>query len=76
MGETRVVVNPENKVASYSGEAVALDVKVVGENPQIAAELRALKLAIGDKPAPAGEDSGKSGETGAMKSGDGAAGTQ
>jgi 2',3'-cyclic-nucleotide 2'-phosphodiesterase (5'-nucleotidase family) len=76
MGETRMVVTPENKVASYSGEAVALDVKVVGENAQIAAELRALKLAIGDKPVPAGEGSGKSGESGATKSGDGAAGTQ
>jgi 2',3'-cyclic-nucleotide 2'-phosphodiesterase (5'-nucleotidase family) len=65
MGETRVVVNPENKVVSYSGEAVALDVKVVGEDPKIAAELRALKLAIGDKPAadaPAGKSDGAAGK--------------
>jgi len=71
LGETRMVVNPENKVVSYSGEAVALDVKVVGEDPKISAELRALKLAIGDKP---GTPAGKSGE-GAAGKGDEAAGS-
>jgi 2',3'-cyclic-nucleotide 2'-phosphodiesterase (5'-nucleotidase family) len=76
MGETRMVVNPANKVVSYSGEAVALDVKVVGENPKIAAELRALKLAIGDPKAqaPATGAAGKDGEGAAGKDGEGVSG--
>lgn len=75
LGETRIVVTPENKIASYSGEAVTLDVKVVGENPKLAAELRALKLAIGTSPAAAGEGA-KSGEGGAVKNGDGTTGLE
>lgn len=75
MGETRMVVTPENKIASYAGEAVTLDVKVVGENPKLAAELRALKLAISEQPAATGEGP-KNGESGAIKGGDGAAGTE
>ena len=75
LGETRMVITPENKLASYSGEAVTLDVKVVGENPKLAAELRALKIAIGDKPAAAGEGQ-KNGESGGTKGGEGAAGTE
>jgi 2',3'-cyclic-nucleotide 2'-phosphodiesterase (5'-nucleotidase family) len=70
VGETKMVINPENKVVSYSGEAVALDVKVVGENDKIASELKALKLAIGDDKTqtPAGGANAKEGE--------GAAGTE
>lgn len=52
MGETKIVVSPENKVVSYSGEAVALDVKVIGEEPKIAAELSALKKALGKPETP------------------------
>jgi 5'-nucleotidase len=52
LGETRVVLSPENKVVSYSGEAVALDVKKIGEEPRIAAELKALKKALGKPETP------------------------
>jgi hypothetical protein len=47
MGETKIVLSPENKVVSYSGEAVALDVKKIGEEPRIATELAALRKVIG-----------------------------
>ncbi len=52
MGETKIVLSPENKIVSYSGEAVALDVKTIPEEPKIATELAALKKALG-KPATA-----------------------
>jgi 2',3'-cyclic-nucleotide 2'-phosphodiesterase (5'-nucleotidase family) len=63
LGETRIVVNPENKVVSYSGQAVELDVKKISENPAIAEELKVIKELIKkDKAAkapgaPAGETS-------------------
>ena len=46
IGQTRIVINPESKVVSYSGEAVALEVKSINENPVLAAERRELKLAL------------------------------
>jgi 2',3'-cyclic-nucleotide 2'-phosphodiesterase (5'-nucleotidase family) len=46
IGEAKIVVNPENKIVSYSGETVALDVKVVKENPAIAAQRAALKKVL------------------------------
>jgi 2',3'-cyclic-nucleotide 2'-phosphodiesterase (5'-nucleotidase family) len=46
LGETRIVVNPENKVVSYSGQAVELDVKKISENAAIAAELKVVKELI------------------------------
>jgi len=55
MGETKIVLSPENKVVSYSGEAVALDVKKIGEEPRIAAELKALKKVLGKPETPPAE---------------------
>jgi 2',3'-cyclic-nucleotide 2'-phosphodiesterase (5'-nucleotidase family) len=46
LGDTRIVVNPENKVVSYSGQAVELDVKKISENAAVAAELKVIKELI------------------------------
>ncbi len=55
MGETKLVLSPENQIVSYSGEAVALDVKKIGEEPKIAAGLAALKKVLGKSATSVGE---------------------
>ena len=42
IGETRLVVNPEKRVVSASGSAVAVDTKTLREDPTTLAELRDL----------------------------------
>jgi 2',3'-cyclic-nucleotide 2'-phosphodiesterase (5'-nucleotidase family) len=42
IGETRLVVNPEKRVVSASGSAVAIDTKTLREDPTTLAELRDL----------------------------------
>lgn len=66
IGEAKIVVNPENKIVSYSGETVALDVKLVKENPAIAAQRAALKKVL------EAEGKGKGGEKASTHSSDSA----
>jgi len=56
VGETQLVVNPENKIVSFSGKAVALSVKTIKEEPRIAAEIKALKEKLPAEPP--GKESG------------------
>jgi 2',3'-cyclic-nucleotide 2'-phosphodiesterase (5'-nucleotidase family) len=50
LGETRLVLSPENKIVSYSGQAVIIDISIIPEDPEIAAELNALKQAMVSDP--------------------------
>jgi 2',3'-cyclic-nucleotide 2'-phosphodiesterase (5'-nucleotidase family) len=43
VGETKITVSPENKIVSYSGKAVPLELATIPEEPQIAAARQALK---------------------------------
>jgi 5'-nucleotidase / UDP-sugar diphosphatase len=47
IGETHLVLNPENKIASYSGDTVPLDKAVIREDPQMLADLRQLMKSVG-----------------------------
>ncbi len=69
LGETKIVLNPDNKIVSYSGEAAALDVKVVKEEPALAAERAALKQKLD---AEAGQGKAKAGTLSAPESQSGA----
>jgi 2',3'-cyclic-nucleotide 2'-phosphodiesterase (5'-nucleotidase family) len=46
IGEMKIVLNPENKIVSYSGEAVPLEVKKIKENAALAAQRDALKKVL------------------------------
>jgi 2',3'-cyclic-nucleotide 2'-phosphodiesterase (5'-nucleotidase family) len=47
VAETRITLTSQNKVASFSGTAVAMDKKVIREDPQMLADLRGLMHALG-----------------------------
>lgn len=47
VGETRIVMGADATVASFTGEAVAMDKKVIREDPQMLADLRALMQSLG-----------------------------
>jgi 2',3'-cyclic-nucleotide 2'-phosphodiesterase (5'-nucleotidase family) len=47
VGETRIVVNPEKRIVSCSGSAVAMDTKTLREDPATLAELRDLMKTLG-----------------------------
>jgi 2',3'-cyclic-nucleotide 2'-phosphodiesterase (5'-nucleotidase family) len=55
VGETKLVVNPENKIVSFTGDAVALSVKTIQEEPRIAAEIKALKEKLPPEASPGKE---------------------
>jgi 5'-nucleotidase/UDP-sugar diphosphatase len=44
---THVVINPENKIVSYSGDSIPLDKAVIREDPQMLADLRGLMKSLG-----------------------------
>jgi len=47
VGETRIIFAGDKKVASFTGRAVAMDTKVIREDPQMLADLRALMRSLG-----------------------------
>lgn len=47
VGETRIAMGAGAKVASFEGEAVAMDKKVIREDPRMLADLRALMRSVG-----------------------------
>jgi 5'-nucleotidase len=46
IAETKIILNPENKIVSYSGETKSIEVKTVKENPAIAAQRQRVKEAL------------------------------
>lgn len=47
VGETRITMCPDDKIASFSGSAVAMDKKTIREDPEMLADLRGLMDALG-----------------------------
>jgi 2',3'-cyclic-nucleotide 2'-phosphodiesterase (5'-nucleotidase family) len=47
IGETRLVVNPEHKIVSFTGESVPLDKDKIREDPTMLADLRGLMKSLG-----------------------------
>ncbi len=47
VGETHLVINPEDKIVSYTGDSVPLDKEKMREDPPMLAELRGLMKSLG-----------------------------
>jgi len=47
VGETRLALGADGKIASFSGQAVAMDKKAIREDPEMLADLRALMGSLG-----------------------------